>query len=357
MAKATIQDEIPPLDQIAGIPLPYDQDTLIGHENAEQELITAYRSERLHHAWIIGGPRGIGKATLAFRFARFVFAYPDRFGTECNNATKLNDFSSNPTMEHRSILTHTNILYLTKPWDRVSKQYKTEVTVDEVRRTLPFFGSTAGNNGWRVCIVDSADEMNLNAANALLKILEEPPERCIFLVLSHLPGRLLPTIRSRCRKMNLSPLSEQSMKLVLEKLGIMKDYPDDQVKLSIELAEGSVRSAVQLLINNEIEIAQDFNKIVKSLPKCNIREIHAFADKICGRNSKESFSLFKEMIRKNLSDMVRDGIQNDVLNRQLVLLADLWEKTTNEIALVEEFNLDRKQLVLNAFHHMEEAYQ
>jgi DNA polymerase-3 subunit delta' len=189
--------------------LPHQRNVLIGHGETETSLLEAYRSERLHHAWILGGPKGIGKATLAFRY-RQVCSGAIRTGSG-RKRRWLQDLSvpeDHPVVRQVAAGGHPNILHLRRPWDDKGKRFKADLPVDEVRRTVSFFGTTASARAWRVCIVDAADDMNASSANALLKILEEPPERCLFLVLSHAPGRLLPTIRSRCRRLDLAPLSE-----------------------------------------------------------------------------------------------------------------------------------------------------
>jgi len=198
----------------ATIPHPRETLALHAHAEAEQAFLEAYRAGRMPHAWLIGGPRGIGKATLAYRMARFVFAHPApptaQNGAQNAPATAQNGPNLAPPPDHpvvRRIAAqgHPDLLALERVADEKGK-IPMFIPVDMVRKTIGFFGSTAGEGGWRVCIVDSADELNAAGANALLKILEEPPARCLLLVVTHAPGRLLPTIRSRCRRLSLRPL-------------------------------------------------------------------------------------------------------------------------------------------------------
>ena len=205
-------------DWLEGLPLPREQTELIGHSVAAAELHEGYVGGRLHHAILLTGPKGIGKATLAFRFARFVLSHPDPTTAPPPAAGLL------PTSDRVAAMVatgaHPNLLHLRRPWDDKAKKVKTQLTVDEIRKTVTFFGNAAGIDGYRIAIVDAADDMNVSAANALLKMLEEPPKRSLFLVLSHAPGRLLPTIRSRCRRLSLDPLGSDDLDAALTSLGL-----------------------------------------------------------------------------------------------------------------------------------------
>jgi DNA polymerase-3 subunit delta' len=190
------------------IPHPRETFALLGHAQAECALLDEYRSGRVAHAWLIGGPTGIGKATLAYRMARFVLAHPDPLAPAVRDATTLVVPPGAPAARRVAGRAHPDLLVLEREPDDKGKM-RTVITVDQVRRTVSFFGSTAGEGGWRVCIVDSADELQYpQGSNALLKVLEEPPPRSLFLLVSHAPGRLLPTIRSRCRRLTLRPLDQ-----------------------------------------------------------------------------------------------------------------------------------------------------
>jgi DNA polymerase-3 subunit delta' len=169
-------------------------------------LLNAYRSGRIPHAWLIGGAQGIGKATLAYRMARFVLAHRNPLASDVQHAETLWVDPSDPVARHVAAGAHGGLLTLERGLNDKGVM-RTVITVDETRETISFFGSTAAVEGWRVCIVDTVDELNPNAANALLKILEEPPRQSLFLLVSHAPARVLPTIQSRCRKLALRPLA------------------------------------------------------------------------------------------------------------------------------------------------------
>src|SRR5476649_710129 len=189
----------------AAIAHPRETAVLFGHREAETALLNAYRSGRIPHAWLIGGAQGIGKATLAYRMARFVLAHRNPLAPEVQRAETLNVAASDPVARHVAAGAHGGLLTLERSLNDKGV-LRTVITVDETRETISFFGSTAAVDGWRVCIVDTVDELNANAANALLKVLEEPPQRSLFLLVSHASARVLPTIQSRCRKLALRPL-------------------------------------------------------------------------------------------------------------------------------------------------------
>src|SRR6266851_5522236 len=169
------------------VPLPRETTVLFGHYSAEREFLAVYRSGRVPHAWLIGGEPGIGKATLAYRIARFVLAHPDP--SRVPTATSLALDPAHPTVRRIAVNAHSDLLALERTFGDNGKM-RTVITVEQVRRLATFFGSTAGEGGWRVCIVDSADELKYpEGSNALLKMLEEPPPRSLFLLVSHAAGR------------------------------------------------------------------------------------------------------------------------------------------------------------------------
>ena len=178
-------------------PVPRENPHLVGHELAAGALVEAWGSGRLAHAWLIAGPRGIGKATLAYRFARFVLA-----GGEGGGNDGLAMAPEHPVFQRAAAGGHSDLAVIERGLgDR--GRLRAEIVVDDVRKANAFLSLTAGEGGWRVVIVDAADEMNRNAANALLKRLEEPPSRVLFLLVSHAPSRMPATLRSRCRLLSL----------------------------------------------------------------------------------------------------------------------------------------------------------
>ncbi|WP_029057004.1 DNA polymerase III subunit delta' [Stappia stellulata] len=342
-------------DALDGIPLPRERTLLYGHAPAETVLLDAYRSARMHHAWILSGPKGIGKATLAFRFARFVLAHPDPSSEAARAASDLWLSPEDPTFRKVAAGAHPGILHLKRPYDakRKSKdKFKQDLTVDEVRRAVPFFGSTGAQGSWRICIVDAADDMNQNAANALLKVLEEPPKRSLFLVLAHAPGRLLPTIRSRCRMLSTKPLADGEVAAGLAEFGIADTNTRESARAT-ELADGSLRKAITLASSDAIELADGFSALVRQLPDVDVAQVHGFADAVSRNGAEDAWTLFQDLVADHLHARL-DPASGPALQR-LVRVAEVWEKTNRAAREADAFNLDRKQLVLNVFRDLAET--
>ena len=205
--KKTEDGDLPEADALPGAPHPRDATSLIGHKAAEQELLSAYRGGRLAHAWLIGGREGIGKATLAWRFARFVLANPDPASAGVREARDLNVEPGHTAARLVAQLAHPDFSLIRREWQPSTKKLASEISVETVRLGLQVFQLSAAFGGWRVAIVDSAEDLNRNSANALLKMVEEPPQRSLILIVSHQPGQVLATIRSRCRRLRLDPLT------------------------------------------------------------------------------------------------------------------------------------------------------
>ena len=215
-------DDLPEADRAAGAPHPRHTVQLFGQDAAEAAFLDATREGRRHHAWLVTGARGVGKATLAWRIARHLRAGqddgPGLFGEATAPAT-LDIPPEHPVARRMAALSDPGTLLIRRAWDADRKRLKAQITVDEVRKLNGFFGLSATDDGTRVVIVDSADEMNTSAANAILKVLEEPPQNAVLLLVSHQPSRLLPTIRSRCRTLACKTLGPEDMALALANAG------------------------------------------------------------------------------------------------------------------------------------------
>jgi DNA polymerase-3 subunit delta' len=327
------------------IAAPRETTALFGHEEAEVTLLAAYRSGRIPHAWLIGGAKGIGKATLAFRMARFVLANPDPSASKVQNAKTLHVDASDPVARQISNGSHGGLLTLERTLNDKGAM-RTVITVDETRETISFFGSTAASEGWRICIVDTVDELNANASNALLKVLEEPPQRSLFLLASHAPARVLPTIQSRCRKLRLRPLSaENVMRAVAQSTGQKQDDPS--LVQAAEAAEGSVARALTLLGGDAIGLHQRTLALLETLPHVDPRALHALGDAL-GSNDRTTIAAFVDTIDRWISNRLKIPDANASLP-QLARLAEVWEKINRAAREAESFNLERKPLVFSVF--------
>src|SRR5712664_1276184 len=260
------------------LPLPRETTVLFGHDGAEREFLAVYRSGRIPHAWLIGGEPGIGKATFAYRIARFVLAHPDP--SQVPDAATLALDPDHRTVRRIAARAHTDLLALERTVSETTGKLRTVIAVDQVRRLSTFFGSTAGEGGWRVCIVDSADELKYpEGSNALLKMLEEPPQRSLFLLVSHAPGRLLPTIRSRCRHLALRPLDvEDVTKAAAAALGAEAD--EAELREAAKAADGSVARAIAMAGGPQLKLREQVTALLERLPATDARALHAIGDSI-----------------------------------------------------------------------------
>lgn len=346
---ADLVDHSQEADWIEGLPLPREQTALIGHDDAARTLHETYRSGRMHHAFLIAGPKGIGKSTLAFRFARFALSHPE---PEAAPPAEAGLLPTDPRVSAQVATgAHPNVLHLRRPWDDKDKKLKTVLTVEEVRRSVSFFGTSAGSRGYRIAIVDAADDMNASAANALLKMLEEPPNRAMFLVLSHAPGSLLPTIRSRCRRLPLSPLDTDDLGRALDSLGLEVD-PDGRPLLAA-IAEGSVRRAVECLENDGLALYGAFRTLADGLPALPRKPLHRFAELATGRRNDDNLGLVADFARTWLRTQMRQAVEDrDFAARRF---ADGWDKVNRIEAETNGLNLDRKQAVIAMMQSLAET--
>jgi DNA polymerase III subunit delta' len=325
---------------------------LYGHRDAELTLLNAYRSGRIPHAWLIGGAQGIGKATLAYRVARFVLAHGDPHAPDVSAAATLALDPSHSVARHVAAGAHGGLLTLERTLNDKGVM-RTVITVDETRETISFFGSTAAIDGWRVCIVDTVDELNANAANALLKVLEEPPRRSLFLLVSHAPARVLATIQSRCRKLPLRLLAEGDVIRAAAEAGQLA-LDDALLGESAKAAEGSVARALTLLGGDALRLHQRTADLLDTLPRVDPRELHALGDAL-GSSDRVALAAFIDSVDRWITQRLRaDGNANANLPR-LARLAEVWEKISRAARETESYNLERKPLVFSVFGLLAEA--
>ncbi|MDM9622418.1 DNA polymerase III subunit delta' [Rhizobium sp. S96] len=331
-----MSDERPGL--LDGAIWPAENTKLFGHEDAAAFLAQSYHSGKSHHALLIEGPSGIGKATLAFRFANHVLSHPDPAGAPELMADP--DPGSPVTRQIVAGASH-NLLYLARPVDEKTGKQKSAITVDEVRRAGKFFSQTSGTGNWRIVIIDPADDMNRSAANAILKILEEPPKRALFLLISHAPGKLLPTIRSRCLPLKLSPLGDEALGAALAHLGVRVDDSD-----LLAAANGSVGEALKLVNYGGGEIIAAYNEVLSSQGPSARKAMHRLADALSGKESDTIFEFFSGHVGDDLMGKARAAAmagQVAAAERLSRLHSDIIERLT----VSDAYNLDRKQTILS----------
>ncbi|WP_132255237.1 DNA polymerase III subunit delta' [Methylobacterium segetis] len=329
---------------LADVPRPRESARLVGHAAAEAAFAGAIASGRLHHAWLIGGAQGIGKATLAYRVARHLLANPGPGAAPAS----LDVDPAHPVARKVAALSHPNLVALRRHRQPGSKALPTKIGVDAARKALDLFGSTAGNAGYRICIVDSAEDLNANSANALLKMVEEPPPRSLFLIVSHAPGRLLPTIRSRCRALALRPLSEAQVTEVVSGFPGPFRAPDPgALARAAALAEGSVARAVQMLDPATAGLVAEVEALLAGIERPDWRRILALAETLAGREAEALFEASLDTVFRFVSaELDRRRAEPPA---RLAALVEVCDKTARAAREAATYNLDRRPLVLSLF--------
>jgi DNA polymerase-3 subunit delta' len=353
---------------------------LVGHQHAEQSFLNVWQSGRLPHGWLITGQRGIGKATLAFRIARFVLsggtpqtAEVGLFGgAEPETSGPLYVDPELPVSHRVASGGHADLMTLERTINPDNKKLRTTIVVGDVRKAGDFFRLTAAEGGWRVVIVDCVDELNLNAANALLKMLEEPPARALLLLVSHRPGRLLATIRSRCCYLPLTPLPEEEIQTLIGRY--RPNISEDDRRLLSNLAEGSVGRALELADEGGIELYRELILLLSQYPNPATTELHLFGDRLARRGAEESFRTVTELLSSWIGRMTRSMARHGAPPPAIIAeeegcairlmqaggvepWLEVWEKINRLADQADRLNLDRKQILFNMFHTLKNVGQ
>lgn len=333
---------------------PRNNPYLIGHGQAEQDFLQAWKNNSLHNSWLISGIEGIGKATLAYKMARFILSADYQKKDSYNNLDISPDASvfkliSNNSHADMKIIerdyTDTDrkkIIKAIKDGEKLSNDEMSGlkksafIRVDDVRTINDFLSRRSSNDGWRVVVIDSIDDMNIASANAVLKILEEPPYKTLLLLISHNPNQLLPTIKSRCAKLLLKPLQDNEVASLLRRY--RPNLTSAEVKGTVAIASGSIGKALNYVDNDALKWYDNLCKLINSGSKFSISEMLSF----CGDASanEENYNLSQELILKFLSENVK-------ISPNVVELADCWDNAIKVFSETSSLNLDKKQALMN----------
>ena len=301
-----------------------------GHDGAREDFMSAFASGRPHHAWLVTGPLGIGKATLAYDLAQHVLAQ-----------------SGNPDQTRRwlNARAHPDMAVLERgPGDTKPRKLKAEISVDDARHFIDFFSHTSSGAGWRVGLVDAADDLNTESANALLKLVEEPPAKSLIFIVCHAPGKLLRTLRSRCRKMPLSALPLEDTVKVLSELPLAPAVAQDKLVQAAAISGGSPGFALQLLNSEGAKAFQTF---------LAARRLDAAGRQAVGQHfatrsaAVADFQIFMGLLLDWLAQRARDN--------QSLPLAQLHASLSQQQSVVSGYNVDRRVAVMDALQQVDLA--
>lgn len=352
-----------------GLSHPRHMHFCIGHEGVEQALLDAFNGGRMPHGLIFSGPKGIGKATMAYRLARFLLKYGQEdegqgslLGAEDMIHRNLDVDYEDPTFRRVASGGHPDFMSVERAYDEGKNRYKDSVAVDDIRKVPLFLRMTSSNGGWRVVIIDDADTMNRNAQNALLKILEEPPKKTLLILVTHRLGTLIPTIRSRTQLLSFQPLSPPNLSQLLSQHSAHL-MPDDLQTLT-SLADGSIGKALQYMEEGALDILNMVMDQLKNHPRWDYAALHAIADDMARAGQDQAFKTFQELLIWILSQMIvakargqalqsaalqNEAIQSLLQNSSLEELLKICENLQSHFAKINGANLDKRQGVLGAF--------
>lgn len=366
--------DLPEPDAIEGAPHPRYAARIFGQQAAEASFLDAFTAGRLHHAWLITGPRGVGKATLAWRIAGFLLTRPmaepaGLFGAPEPPASLATD-PEDPLIRRMRALSEGRLKLIRRGPNDKGDQLETQITVKVVRELKAFFQLSAADGGRRVVIVDPADELNIQAANALLKELEEPPKDCIFLLICHQPNRLLPTIRSRCRSLRLGALGPDDLALALEQAGVAP--PEGDTEALAVLSAGAPGEAVRLVTLDGVTLYRQLVALLARAPGFDRPTALKLSEGFGGRQNEPRYDLLLTLIDLLLSRLARAGSLGvpaalaDPAEAQLMarlapspqagrVWADLQQALSARARQGKAVNLDPASLILDTLLRIDEA--
>jgi len=354
-------------------PPPRANPDLFGHEAAEAALRRLFAAGRLPHALLLSGPRGIGKATLGFRLARYVLAGGAGDASSAGLFSETNDAGlaiprDSGTFRRVASGGHADLLTVERAYDPRRRRLRGEIVVDDAREIAQFLRLTPAEGGWRVVVVDGADEMNRNAANAFLKILEEPPLRALLLLVAHSPGKLLPTIRSRCRRLALAPLAPDIVTRLLARY--RPDLPEAETAALTALSAGSIGRALDLAAAGGVELYDAMLALLAREEGIDPARLHGFADRLARADAADAYRAVEELLARLLARLAvgaaravtepapgRDSIAIHRLGGRAspARWAELRDEIGQSFTRTDDLNLDKKQTILSAFFAIDAA--
>lgn len=362
MSQADAIDDIPDID---GDFPPRLTRTLVGHERPMEEFIAAAQGGRMPHAWLLCGPQGVGKASFAYLVARAMLSH-----TSPAQISQLSPAMDSEAARLLETSIHPDMYVLKRSYNEKTDKFRGDISVEDTRVLKKAFELSSARGGWRVAIIDAIDEVTRNGVNALLKLIEEPPEKCLFLIVCHHPGRVLDTIRSRCRQLHFNALDEPELQQIIA--GKLEGVDPNEAAAAAFLADGSAGRALALSDNGGFDLYRDMVGVMAGLPQLDVEQLHGFANRFGARAAPESFALFCYLLAGWLHRYARalstgqtfqpvfEGeaeLATRLMGGQLPLepAVSLWEKLQQQTRAIEALNLDKKQAVLDWFGDLADA--
>jgi DNA polymerase-3 subunit delta' len=341
MAKRKIEPVEP------GFPHPRQSLSLLGQDQALAIAARAIRDGRPPQAWLISGPPGVGKATMAYRIARYLLAY----GAKDSGPADLSVPVQDPASLQVAAGAHPGLLLLERGINPETGKRRRDLPVNEIRKLAGFFGMTSGAGGWRIALVDTADEMNDNAANALLKLLEEPPARAMLLLLSNTPGRLLPTIRSRCQRLVLRPLPESVLADALKHY-LPELSEEERASLAL-LSGGSLGAALQLAGGEGRALAAEAQRLIETAAQPDVIALLSLGERLW--RISDGLTRFGDFLVEALSARIRHKAEKGGAHLERWTAA--LQRITDTFARAQEVNLEPRQTLLTASRDLAKTAQ
>jgi len=346
--------DIPEADRADGCKHPRETYDLIGHADAEQKFLRALNSGRMHHAWLISGPKGSGKATLAYRIIRHLL------GGQSLLPNSLDISSQDPAAQRIEAQGHGNLFVSRRPYDHKTKRLKSEIPIANIRAMSSFFESTPSEDRMpRIALIDSMDEMNRQAENGILKTLEEPPENAFLFLLANSPGQLLPTIRSRCMALSLRPVAEAE---ILPWLSAQSDEPADIIEAAVKLSRGGPGKAIAL-VQNADHVLKPLTRLLSSLGRNDTAFDQILASNLAFKDKRNARALFWDCLQDILQHQAAFEVTGEwtgafrplPISKSAESWMQLWEKVRQWQRMEDAINMDKKTVMLTAISEIRAA--
>jgi DNA polymerase-3 subunit delta' len=333
-------------------PPPRATETLFGHSHAEEAFLRAFNAGTLHHAWLLTGGHGIGKATFAYRAARFLLSREALRGEPGDQvpAATLDADAGAPTARQIRAGAHASLFVLGS-----TAGASASIGVDEVRRLRSFLSLTSPG-GWRALIVDPANDLTIASANALLKAIEEPPPRTVFFLIGHGAATVMPTIRSRCVRLAFRPLEAADFAhavTVACEAGEL-EIPQTETLLTLHAsASGSPGRALAFIAGGLLPVAQTLDKIAAGLPRLDYSLIHSLIQSASGPRNAQAFDGLCDLIEERIGNLAKAALVRAGDTAQSAAWAQLWQTFRQRRLELEALNLDKGAFLLSVFSDME----